>query len=147
MGSRAPESRTLFPQNLLSVAVVPTWSSELVVRGEGLPQMVTRGQPNRLALQLLLHLRPHQKTALEAEVEQVGVGEGQRPFSHQPLQPRPPPLEHGGSLFGLGMSRTPEYLRSQNLKPTEVQGAVLEGTRVEAISNQTPSRGRSPAGA
>lgn len=125
--------------NLLIVPVVR--SSELVVRWERLPQMVTRGEPERLALQQLLYLRPHREAPLKAEVEQVGRGEGQRPFCHQALQPCPPPIEHGRPLLGRGVSWTPEYLRGQNLKATEVQGAILEGTRAEAVSSHAETSG------
>lgn len=97
--------------------------------------MVTGGEAKRLRLLLPLHFLPHQKATLKAEVKEVGVGKRQRLFCRQCLQSRPPPVQHGGASCGLGVSRTPEYLRSQNLKPTEVQRSILKGRRAEQVSN------------
>lgn len=126
-----------FPRSA-SASVFHWWSFKLVVRWQRFPQMVTRGEPERLWLLLPLHFWPHQEPTLEADVKKLTVRERQRPFRHQSLEARSPPIQHGGACFRPGVVWTPEYLRSKNLKSAEVQRAVLKGTRL--IELITPLR-------
>lgn len=91
--------------------------------------MVSCGEAVGLRLLLLLHLGPQQELPLKAEVKELTGGKGQRPLSQQSFKSGPPPVKHCGSHGGGAVNRTPEYLRSQNLKSTEVQSAVLKDTR------------------
>lgn len=111
-------------------------SFDLVVRRQRLPQMMSCGEAVGLRLLLLLHLGPQRKPALEAEVKELSAGEAQRVFCQQSFQSSSPPVQHCGSRRWGGVSRTPEYLRSENLKSTEVQSAVLK----EIQMNQRETR-------
>lgn len=104
-------------------------SSGLVVGGQRLPEVMSCGDAEQLQLFLLLHFRPQREPAREAEVKELAGGKGQRLLILQSFEPSSPAVQHRGSNGGRTVSRTPEDLRSQNLKATEVERAVLKETR------------------
>lgn len=82
-----------------------------------------------LRLALLLHFGPQQEPSLKTEVKQLTGGKSQRFFCHESFESGLPPLKHCSSHCRRRVSRTPEDLRSKNLKATEVQSAVLKETK------------------
>lgn len=101
--------------------------------------MVSRGEAVRLGLQLLPHLGPQPETALKAEVKQLTGGKGQRLFCLQSFQSVSPSFQHRSSHGSRTVSWTPEDLRSQNLKSTEVQSAVLKDRNTSKHQAARPS--------
>lgn len=74
---------------------------------------------------LLSDLRPKTKSSLETEVEVFGGSEGQGLFGKRAVEPFPPRLQHLASHARWRVRRTPEDLRSEDLKPTEAQHSIL----------------------
>lgn len=87
------------------------------------------GDAERQRILLLLHLGPKPEPSLKTEVKEVTGSKGQRSLSQQLSQTGSPSFQHLRAHGGGTVGRTPEDLRSQNLESTEVQNAVLKGSK------------------
>ncbi|MED6234210.1 hypothetical protein ATANTOWER_024620 [Ataeniobius toweri] len=91
-----------------------------VDRLQRLSEVMPDGDAEWLWLLLLLHLRPKLEPSLKSEVKELTGSKGHMFLSHQSFQTSSPSFQHLDAYGGRTVSWTPEDLRSQNLKSTEV---------------------------
>ena len=98
--------------------------------------MVTRSEAVWPRVELLSGVWSEHESPLEAEVKQLTGGKSQRPLSGQSPESVAPSVQHRGAHWGRAVGGAPKYLRSQNLKSTEVESAILKDRTLENINER-----------